>query len=158
MHILLRLSLIISVLIPTITMALDPAPWESVEVIPRPSATYSKSNHQVTVISNKITKVIVYTESFCDDCKKTIEFMKLNAVKYEEQEFGVLTGAISSLFLNQSAPLTKIYYTNGESKQIYGFDRDIMNSIFSSNSQQHYPNKTSDFDLNINNDSFEINQ
>ena len=127
----------------------DPAPWESVEVVPRAPRDPLRSSKRVSTEYSAIEKVTFYVKSFCNECKKVESFLKERGVKYERiYSYFTLTGINSIIGVDEDPPVVVVEYSNGTSRKIAGYDEKILNMTFDS-----YPGsvsddfKISDFDL-----------
>ncbi len=102
------------------------APWERVEVVRRAEES-SDRGFNSTINVNSISNITVYVTSFCDDCDKVTRFLKQHDLIFDEK-FIVPKSTILGGLLNHEpeAPITRITYSDGSSRRITGFDRELL--------------------------------
>jgi len=126
-------------------LAQEPPPWQDVVVIPKPSP----SPEQRSALG-KISKIVIFTTPFCDDCKPALAFLTDRGLEFEQRDVMNVNTLMGSLVQGSNRPVIEVFYKDGSKRKIIGFDKELLEAIFP------VP-PGSDFDLrNDEQDSFEI--
>lgn len=112
----------------TAAAQMPPAPWEDVQV--GAALRKRESSKEVAVEYSHITKVILYRKTYCRDCEKVEELLAERGVDYEKRSINdTLGGWLQGTLGIISAPTTVFVYSNGSTRKVQGYDREILMTL-----------------------------